>query len=42
MDETQVTTLWMAGVVLMMLVFAVFAVTGYMLRAAREKKTNNS
>lgn len=36
MDETQVTTLWMAGVVLMMLVFAVFAVTGYMVRKSRK------
>ena len=40
MDETQVTTLWMAGVVLMMLVFAVFAVIGYKVRGARERKTD--
>jgi len=37
MDETQVTTLWMAGVVLMMLVFGALAITGYFLKKSRDK-----
>lgn len=37
MDETQVTTLWMAGVVVMMLVFAAFAITGYFVRKSRKE-----
>lgn len=37
MEELQVTQLWMGGVVLMMMVFGVLAVTGYFLRKSRNK-----
>lgn len=36
-DELQVTQLWMAGVVGMMLVFGVVAGVGYVKRKSREK-----
>ena len=42
MDETQVTTMWMAGVVLMMLVFAAFAITGYFLRKTRKEQVSKT
>jgi hypothetical protein len=35
MAELEVTRLWMAGVVGMMLVFAVIALVGYLLRRRR-------
>jgi hypothetical protein len=38
MEELEVTRLWMTGVVSMMLVFALVALVGYVLRRQREKK----
>ena len=38
MEELEVTRLWMGGVVGMMLVFALVALVGYVLRRQREKK----
>jgi hypothetical protein len=38
MEELQLTRLWMGGVVLMMLVFGAFAVTGYMMYRSRNRK----
>ena len=35
MEELQVTQLWMGGVVLMMVVFTVFAGVGYVVRKKR-------
>ena len=37
MEELEVTRLWMGGVVGMMLVFALVALVGYVLRKQREK-----
>ena len=37
MEELQVTQLWMAGVVAMMVVFALLAGAGYILRKNRDK-----
>jgi len=37
MEELVVTRLWMAGVVGMMLVFAIIALVGYTIRQRREK-----
>lgn len=38
MEELQVTQIWMAGVVLMMLTFGILAITGYLVRRSRTKK----
>jgi hypothetical protein len=37
MEELEVTRLWMAGVVGMMLVFATIALAGYVLHRRRDK-----
>lgn len=37
MAETAVTQVWMAGVVLMMLIFAGFAVAGYLIRKSKSR-----
>lgn len=42
MEELEVTRLWMAGVVGLMAVFGVIALTGYVLRAINIRNNGDS